>query len=291
MTVGQKFNPYKLFVGSFIPNALMRYKGISSTAKLTWARLAQYAGENGMAWPSQKTLAEEIGVTERQINFVLKELEKEGFIKRIAPKGINKLLHKTTRYFFLWHKCFEKSIHVADVISDTEVNFSSRTEVNFSSNTEKNFRRRESEKENQFQENHPIRSEVSDITSTRNSSLKEKVRKTSDSYPDWFPQEEFFAYKEMREKMRKPLTEKAEELAIKRLASFQDKGYEPKEILEQSILNGWQGLFPPLEVNGKFWQYVAPRRVRCSEDRIEELPQREEMPPEVREFIRRLKKV
>ena len=46
MKVGEVFNPYGMFVGSFVPNTLLRYKGLSSTAKLLWARLAQYAGKN-----------------------------------------------------------------------------------------------------------------------------------------------------------------------------------------------------------------------------------------------------
>ncbi len=118
MKHGQIFNPHKLFVGSFIPNALMRYKGISATAKLCWARLAQYAGANGECFPAQKNLAEEIGISEVQVKRVLKELIDDGFILKHCPTGQDRLNHKTNRYYFLWHKCFDAN-PTEGITSDT----------------------------------------------------------------------------------------------------------------------------------------------------------------------------
>jgi hypothetical protein len=57
-------NPYKLFVGSFIPNWLLKREEISQGAKLCYARLCQYAGEDGECYPSQKKLAEALGIPE-----------------------------------------------------------------------------------------------------------------------------------------------------------------------------------------------------------------------------------
>ena len=62
-------------------------------------------------------------------------------------------------------------------------------------------------------------------------------------YPDWLPLEEFRAFKEMRLKIRKPLTKKAEELIIKKLASLKEDGHDPLKVLEQSIMNSYQGVF------------------------------------------------
>ena len=106
MQVGQQFNPYRLFVGAFIPNALMQYTGLTQGAKLTWARLAQYAGEKGEAYPSLETLANDIGVKKLQAIQYLKELEKKQFIEVLRASGKDKLLHKTNRYIFLWNSIF-----------------------------------------------------------------------------------------------------------------------------------------------------------------------------------------
>lgn len=52
-------------------------------------------------------------------------------------------------------------------------------------------------------------------------------------------------YCDMRKKVRKPMTKKAEELALKELNKLAPNDYEiQKKILNQSVLNSWQGLFP-----------------------------------------------
>lgn len=104
---GVVFNPYRLFAGSFLPNALLRFTGISSTSKLVWARLAQYAGDNGVAWPSHATLAREVGKTPRHIRRSLAELEEQGFIIRDSPTQDQRGAHLTTRYRFTWHPAFD----------------------------------------------------------------------------------------------------------------------------------------------------------------------------------------
>jgi hypothetical protein len=110
LTPGQKFNPAGIFVGSFVPNVLLRMPDVSSSAKLVWARLAQFAAATGTAWPSQSTLAREIGVQVRQICRLLDELEKRGLIVREAPSAQDRGQGATTKYFFLWHEDLEKDL-------------------------------------------------------------------------------------------------------------------------------------------------------------------------------------
>lgn len=76
----QTFNPYNQFVGAFIPNWLMCRVEISGGAKLVYARLAQFAGKNGKAFPKQLTLSVEIGIGERQLRRNIKELIEIGLI-------------------------------------------------------------------------------------------------------------------------------------------------------------------------------------------------------------------
>jgi len=81
-TVGQRFIPYRTFVGAMIPNNLMRFKGLSATAKLVWGRLAQYAGRDGLCHPSYKTLGAECGISKRQAISIIKELISKEFIEK-----------------------------------------------------------------------------------------------------------------------------------------------------------------------------------------------------------------
>lgn len=107
MNIGQNFNPFRLFVGAFIPNALMRYTKISQGAKLCYARLAQFAGQNGEAFPNRETLAFELGVSLSQVKRYIKELKTHGFIEVIEPKGKDKFKHLNNKYCFKWHEIFE----------------------------------------------------------------------------------------------------------------------------------------------------------------------------------------
>lgn len=51
-------------------------------------------------------------------------------------------------------------------------------------------------------------------------------------------------FEEHRKKLRKPMTEKAKSLLLKKLARLSDNEEEQIAILNQSIENGWQGIFP-----------------------------------------------
>lgn len=105
--VGQPFKPYKLFVGAFLPNALLECHEISPSAKIAWARLAQFSGKNGKAHPKLATLALKIGLSERQTQRVITELESAGFIQTIKATGQQRLLHFPDTYIFLWHPCLD----------------------------------------------------------------------------------------------------------------------------------------------------------------------------------------
>jgi len=99
-------NPYKMFQGAFIPNAIMTQKSLSQSAKLMWARLAQFAGKDGRCFPKIEKLGEEIGISRAQAKRVIKELVEQGFIIVRHATGKEKLMHKSNEYFFLDHPCF-----------------------------------------------------------------------------------------------------------------------------------------------------------------------------------------
>src|SRR5215472_11743795 len=108
LEIGQPFNPFRLFNGIFIPDALARQKGISSGAKTIYGRLARYGGENGECYPAVPTLATEIGASERQTQRYLAELERERFIRRVprfAKSG-----QSSNAFQFLWHPILEAAV-------------------------------------------------------------------------------------------------------------------------------------------------------------------------------------
>jgi len=73
---------------------------------------------------------------------------------------------------------------------------------------------------------------------------EERKKENKGIFPEFIPKEEFEEYRKMRIKIKRPMTDRAVVLAISKLEKLKADGYDPKDVLEQSILNSWQGLFP-----------------------------------------------
>lgn len=65
--------------------------------------------------------------------------------------------------------------------------------------------------------------------------------------PDWMPAEAWAGYIDMRKKIRKPMTARAEQLAINTLDKLRAEGQNVEAVLDQSVMNSWQGLFAIVE--------------------------------------------
>lgn len=82
---------------------------------------------------------------------------------------------------------------------------------------------------------------------------KAAAKKTAGTAPDlpaWLPLEAWEAFLAMRVKIKKPATEYAQKLLLKKLADFMGSGLNPAAILEQSITSGWQDLYAPKDQQG-----------------------------------------
>ena len=141
--VGQPFNPFGLFNGIFIPEALVRSKLVSPGAKMAYGRLARYAGRDGTCYPTVSALAGEIGVGERQAQKYLSELERAKLIRRLS-RFIG-LAQTSNDILFLWHSVFEERMNVR---SGEGVNDHALGRVND-----------RPPKESQSEESHPIESQ------------------------------------------------------------------------------------------------------------------------------------
>jgi hypothetical protein len=80
----------------------------------------------------------------------------------------------------------------------------------------------------------------------REENIKTKAKKSNDLVlPDFIPESLWSDFKDMRVKIKKPMTEKAEELMVSKLTKFYEKKINITTVLEQSILNNWQDVFEP----------------------------------------------
>ena len=82
---------------------------------------------------------------------------------------------------------------------------------------------------------------------------KAKATPAARALPDWLPVEPWKAFLEMRAKIRAPLTQRGQELSIRKLYKLQASGEDVTAMLEQSVERSWRGLFPvkPNGLDGK----------------------------------------
>lgn len=77
----------------------------------------------------------------------------------------------------------------------------------------------------------------------RHRTIKEPSRALIE-IPEWLPVELWSDFKQARKKLRAPMTPRAEELALRKLAALRTDGNDPVKVIEQSLEYGWKGLFP-----------------------------------------------
>lgn len=70
-----------------IPNAILRFPGITPGAKLLYVLLLSYAWNSGSCFPGQDRVADDLGVSERSVRNYITELETVGLL-RIKQRGL-----------------------------------------------------------------------------------------------------------------------------------------------------------------------------------------------------------
>lgn len=67
--------------------------------------------------------------------------------------------------------------------------------------------------------------------------------KAAVSLPEWLPAKAWSDFVEHRKAIKKPMTEYTQGQTIKLLDKLRAEGNDPAAVIDQSILNGWRGLF------------------------------------------------
>jgi hypothetical protein len=63
--------------------------------------------------------------------------------------------------------------------------------------------------------------------------------------PDWIHQQDWKDFEEVRRKIKKPMTDRARAAIVAKLEKMMNEGKDPREVLENSIRNGWQDVYEP----------------------------------------------
>lgn len=91
------------------------------------------------------------------------------------------------------------------------------------------------------------------LTSQENLTYKRNYTKENTKEREFFKNNDFtkawWGFEDMRKKLKKPLTERAKELLLNKLEKEAPTVEVAIAMIEQSIVNSWQGIFPIKQVN------------------------------------------
>jgi transcription initiation factor IIE alpha subunit len=119
-----EFNPYKKFIGIFIPEWVF-HLDVTHTAMLVYGYLAKCSGDKGKCFPSIEHIAEVIQTNKRSVHRAIDELKNKELIGSERRKGRAGL---TCEYVFYFHEYMNKYMLEKEkniLISNNDINGSS----------------------------------------------------------------------------------------------------------------------------------------------------------------------
>ena len=109
---------------------------------------------------------------------------------------------------------------------------------------------------------------VANLADSDNKNKNESKNESKNDLPIFINKDLFDSFVEMRNKIKKPLTDKAKELLLKDLTNFENlKTGNANIALENSIKNSWQGVFEPRANNN---QIQEPKQTFLTKQQIEQ---------------------
>lgn len=193
--------------------------GKVSDKMVLFALADRHNEEEDLAWPSIKWLAEFSCLDRKTVIAALDRLEALGLI---SDSGQRFGQTKQVKGYRLHLNGTEKGIPKAVPLEAKSTAFSGEE-----------YRKRDTE---------PV---IEPVVEAKASPTK-RARKKPDQIeiPDWIPAEQWAGFVAMRKRQGKPLEDRALELAIKELRKLAEAGHPPGDVLDQSTLKSWLGLFP-----------------------------------------------
>lgn len=208
---------------------------LPSTQKLVLLALCDNANDAGTCYPSVKNLAEKCGLSARGIQAAFAALEESGYVTRDLRKG------RSTVYTIQFPEPkskLETTDEPPHVVHPRKSCTPARRAPTPAADA-------------------PLPPHVVHPTPARRAPITviEPSNKPSPNHqaqkapvvveiPDWMPVTDWEAFLESRKFSRAPMSAQAQIRAIAMLGKLREAGDDPSAVLEQSIINGWKGLFP-----------------------------------------------
>ena len=202
-----------------VKNDLLRSNELKANTKILLLVLMSYENKvEGYSYPSQTRLLKETNLSKTTLLKCLNELERKGYIKRVKEKGEN------NKYYI------SSSIKID---TDTSIKNSTTTSTkNDTGGSTKNSTLKELNKNKKEKKENKTDLDKIIEAYTENDLLVEALKD----------------FIKMRKAIKRPLTDRAMKGILNKLNSYGRDDLEKIEVLENSIVNCWQGIFPLKEV-------------------------------------------
>jgi hypothetical protein len=208
-------------------------RGLSLAARTILSEIDQLCTKSGCCWASNAHLAERAEVSVRTVTNALTELKDRGCITR-NPHG-KWIVCPVTQWTEQANIARNKANIAQANIADTNANIAEHV-ANIADNPAKSAR-------------------PSEVTKKQNNEINKKaqapekrkqgpaVQEAMPLLPDGVTPELWGEFRAMRNKLRKPMTPYAEKCIFSELEKLREKGYQPADVLHQSIRKSWQDVF------------------------------------------------
>ena len=189
---------------------------VSATQKIVLLTLADRADENHRAWPSIARLEMDTCLDRKTVMRAIDDLEKIGFL--ITERGNG----SGNKYWLTGVSDRHET--------STKIGTSTKTGTGPKNGTA------------------PVpKLGPLPVPKLGHESKREPTKNLTSGFviPDWINQDAWLGFVASRKKLKKPLTDHAIGLLVVKLERFRANGYDPNAILDNSTMNGWQGVFEP----------------------------------------------
>jgi len=140
-------------------------------------------------------------------------------------------------------RCHEPSQNVTPTIQDNTEQEERKEKIYKKENPDSDFR------------------EITNPKPDKSKTPKQKFNPKALELPEHVPRRAWEDFVDMRQSIKKPLTERASELLLAELERLRTNGNDPGEVLNQSVMNCWQGLFEIKQTNGSYGHGANMRNV------------------------------
>lgn len=219
----------------------------SPTCKLVLLALADHADEVGHCWPGSARIIEMTGLSERAVRIAIGGLVEAKAI--LIDRAGNGRGH-STRYVLCINGGPQRGHDMPGLEEQKAAPDAGFVPVKGASAAGKGARRAG---KGAPRAPEPSRTVINQVSKKE---VALRAPEPSVTIPEWMPLEAWGLYCRHRERIGKKLwTADAAILTIRDLGKFRDEGMDPAAVLEQSVANGWRGVFPlknrPKQAPGK----------------------------------------